>query len=273
MIEITKEEFEQIMTAAIRPTTDVFDKVKPSFSRAFDRTSEKILGDIGNKLIADNSNTALISYTKTYICLYAFWLIFRQLDLVLTPTGFGVVSNNTTAPASKQRVEALYESLTYQCLQAKRDLVVSLMAHSEWGDTKQATYCVENVGFDITRIEDRLGRNLTPEEWADYRKMATAMDVRIRKMIGDAQMDDIISSFRRQEVDKPKYNYICVCIDLIMFLDYTQSREVDDKLNSLVNYMESFPDDFSIYINSEEYKTNHYERFKNKKDSPGYVFG
>ena len=50
------------------------------------------------------------------------------------------------------------------------------------------------------------------------------------------------------------------------------SDEVKGKINSLVNYMESFPDDFSIYMTSQEYKTNHYERIQNDKDSPAFVF-
>lgn len=36
-----------------------------------------------------------------------------HLDLVLTPTGFGIVSNQSTAPASRERVESLRESLRH----------------------------------------------------------------------------------------------------------------------------------------------------------------
>ena len=41
----------------------------------------------------------------------AFLRAIPSLDLVLTPNGFGVVSNSTIAPASKERVERLVESL------------------------------------------------------------------------------------------------------------------------------------------------------------------
>lgn len=51
------------------------------------------------------------------------------LDLVLTPTGFGIVSNQTTAPASPARVQALREQLRHGATTAEDLLTTLLLAH------------------------------------------------------------------------------------------------------------------------------------------------
>lgn len=51
------------------------------------------------------------------------------LDLVLTPTGFGIVSNQSTAPASPARVQALREQLRKGATTAEDLLSVLLLAH------------------------------------------------------------------------------------------------------------------------------------------------
>ena len=54
----------------------------------------------------------------------AFLRAVPSLDLVLTPNGFGVVSNNTIAPASKDRVDRLLTSL-----ENSRDFAIDQLLH------------------------------------------------------------------------------------------------------------------------------------------------
>lgn len=55
-----------------------------------------------------------------------------SLDLVLTPSGFGVVSTNAVAPASKERVERLAQSLLDAADRALSQLVEWLHSSSDW---------------------------------------------------------------------------------------------------------------------------------------------
>lgn len=52
---------------------------------------------------------------KRCVILGSFERGIPSLDLVLTQTGFGIVSNNTLSPASRERVDALRSSLRKEC--------------------------------------------------------------------------------------------------------------------------------------------------------------
>ena len=52
-----------------------------------------------------------LEFARQAVAAEAFRMAVPSLDLVLTQNGFGIVSNNTVAPASKDRVAALVEGL------------------------------------------------------------------------------------------------------------------------------------------------------------------
>ena len=109
MINISKEEFEAAMPAMAYPTDEVFEKVSPQFSDVYDSMSEDFLGDAGVSEV--DGNTQIRHALVCVISLAGVLRIFRSLDLVITPTGFGVVSNQNVAPASSARVNALEADL------------------------------------------------------------------------------------------------------------------------------------------------------------------
>ena len=75
----------------------------------------------------------------------AFLRAVPSLDLVLTPNGFGVVSNNTIAPASKDRVERLLTSLENSRDFAIDQLLHELLAQSEWRTTPQGRFFLSTL--------------------------------------------------------------------------------------------------------------------------------
>ena len=128
-IQISKDDFEQSILAATSSHSEVFESVEPHFKESYQRISMQILGEVGEKALEtsekaletseealetsenpwyNNSEELREAVIKT-VCLDAFLSVVRHLDLVLTPTGFGVVANNEVSPASSSRVEALIE--------------------------------------------------------------------------------------------------------------------------------------------------------------------
>ncbi|MGM9810304.1 MAG: DUF6712 family protein [Paludibacteraceae bacterium] len=75
----------------------------------------------------------------------AFLRAVPSLDLVLTPNGFGVVSNNTIAPASKDRVERLLTSLENSRDFAIDQLLHELLAQPEWRTTPQGRFFLSTL--------------------------------------------------------------------------------------------------------------------------------
>ena len=107
-ITITKSDFEQALPVGAAANDSVYESVKPVLGRQLAFSNAVLLGVAGMAYLEEKGeDSPLLRWYKQLVCLSAFLSVLRQLDLVLTPTGFGVVSNDNLAPASKQRVDAL----------------------------------------------------------------------------------------------------------------------------------------------------------------------
>ena len=96
-MEITKTDFENIVSVATSSHVEVYEKVEPHFVSTYDDCKASVLGDVGTDAAEDGQHESLTKAVKQWVCLQAFLSVFRQLDLVLTPTGFGVVSTQQMA--------------------------------------------------------------------------------------------------------------------------------------------------------------------------------
>lgn len=108
--------------------------------------SKQILGEVGEKALEtseealetsshpwyNNSEELREAVIKT-VCLDAFLSVVRHLDLVLTPTGFGVVANNEVSPASSSRVEALIEQCRVAFISSQQTVLALLCNVPGWG--------------------------------------------------------------------------------------------------------------------------------------------
>ena len=124
MTQISQSDFQLVLPVGVSAHDEVYESVAPAIDTAINNYSTMLLGDAGMRLIesADGS-TPVEQYFKQLVSINAFLSVFRQLDLVLTPTGFGIVSNETLSPASKQRVDALEGQLrTALCRRLERTI-------------------------------------------------------------------------------------------------------------------------------------------------------
>lgn len=71
----------------------------------------------------------VLEFVRIAVAAEAFRLAVPSLDLVLTNNGFGIVSNNTVAPASKERVASLLNALV-----ELRDAAIETMATELLGE-------------------------------------------------------------------------------------------------------------------------------------------
>lgn len=127
-------------------TRTLFEQHVPAFKEASDRTFLKMQPFIRRRAAALTALTGITAWGPPYgleqeaaraVCLAAAREAVPQLDLVLTPTGFGVVSNQQTAPASRERVSALAESLRRDASLA-RDLLLHALLATPWAFTPEA---------------------------------------------------------------------------------------------------------------------------------------
>lgn len=130
-IQISKDDFEQSILAATSSHSEVFESVEKHFEESYLRLSRQILGEVGEESL--ETSEELREAVIKVVCLDAFLSVVRHLDLVLTPTGFGVVANNEVSPASSSRVEALIEQCRVALIVAQDTVMALLTDIPGWG--------------------------------------------------------------------------------------------------------------------------------------------
>lgn len=270
-ITISKEEFEDILSVATSATMQVYDKCKPAIDYITQSTITDYLGDAITDDVL-NDNPVLLETIKRFICYCAFRYVLPQLDLVLTPTGFGVVANNTTSPASKQRVDALDNQLWRCEWRTEGRLLHQLSRIDGWGSQSQASDKLFYPFYELEELEQRLGRDAESIEWNTLVEKAYEVKQRLYGLISRSQYDDIMTRVRCYSADNTVYNDAVKQIKDIIFLRSMNSPAEHDAWFYLMDFIDGNLDTFPIYADSQEYKANHYERYQNTKDSAAFIF-
>lgn len=271
-IQISKDDFEQSILAATSSHSEVFESVEPHFEESYQRLSKQILGEVGEAALetSDDLREAVIKA----VCLDAFLGVVRHLDLVLTPTGFGVVANNEVTPASSSRVEALIEQCRVALLVAQDRVMSHLTVVSRWGSTLQAQQGIQTVLWSmegycyLTRQT-----SMTSKDWISKLAAMQEADVTLRKLVSDEQMDDIMCLVRGVREGNEYEGSVRLMLSrcLIMLANDMLSAYSNERAR-LLRYFDAHLDKFPLYANSSAYKANHFKEFKNEKSKPAFVF-
>lgn len=200
-----------------------------------------------------------------------------RLDLFLTPNGFGVVSNQNVAPASKERVDRLLSSLEWERDRFAHQLLLSLAQLPQWRDSDPFRYwsatlfpclsVVESCGLKtplystylelrprIEEIENEIEANfLGSEQLACFRLWCAG----VRDALGETHHSTYL-----QVIDKIRTSIVrtlCGCPNV---------RLLQDAVNIIRNNPEIFP----LWHSSPIHELFELPHYANKKDSSGYWF-
>lgn len=98
--------------ATVKGEVSLFDKIKVDIDLAENWVIETFVSTkTFNTICGYTADNPIRIITAKLIASEALRRAIPSLDLVLTPNGFGVVSNQNIAPASKERVDRLIASL------------------------------------------------------------------------------------------------------------------------------------------------------------------
>lgn len=271
-IQISKDDFEQSILAATSSHSEVFESVEKHFEESYLRLSRQILGEVGEEAL-ETSDELREAVIKT-VCLDAFLSVVRHLDLVLTPTGFGVVANNEVSPASSSRVEALIEQCRVALIVAQDRVMSHLTVVSGWGSTLQAKQGIQTVLWSmegycyLTRQT-----SMTSKDWMAKLAAIQEADATLRKLVSDEQMDDIMCLVRGVREGNEFEGSVRLMLSrcLIMLANDMLSAYSNERAR-LLRYFDANLDKFPLYANSSAYKANHFKEFNNEKSKPAFVF-
>ena len=259
--------------ATVKGEVSLFDKVKVDIDLAENWVIETFVSTkTFNTICGYVEDNPIKIITAKLIASEALRRAIPSLDLVLTPNGFGVVSNQNVAPASKERVDRLIGSLADYRDDCIANLLPLLSRESDWLGSVQASFFGETLFPDLAITDQVKGTGSKWERYLALRPMILDIEaslaeeffspelmVRLRNEVlrktHTADLARVINAIRGQVVDLLNGGSI-------------RMRDMID----VVNHIRRFPDLFPEWHASETAKLFAPPIFKNKKEARGYFF-
>lgn len=287
MFHPSQKEFEKFVPSLRDGGEEIYKGIEPYLQPAYWR--------LKNELKVELMNNKCAPYFRRAVYATAAYNALPTLDLVATPNGFGVVSNQNIAPASKERVATFRESLRQyksdckdQCLEryylAVLEGQTDQKGRSEAGGLEYIeipadTILRSGVIYSATVARDNGitmpdGQPVYEEEMRRLEYKLAAADVKIKKLICGRQY--------RYEMGAGRFGEK---LDLMlrrlaaMYVMQADRRAVKDYENGILDFME---EDEGNTPAAKRYQYYHASaqrelrknpvRYENRKEDPTYFF-
>ena len=239
-------------------------------------TSDSVFNDI-TTLPEDNE----LRVATTQVVVYeAFRRALPHLDVILTPNGFGIVSNSNIVPASKERISRLLDALLDNRDAAIAQLLEILSQQSDWLATPQAEFFRATM-FPNIALAERFPRS-SEGRWEQYltlREKAILMEEFFATQYLSKELLEVL----RTEAQSGQYRSMLhqrICRILraveVRCLHSSEPSEAmhfeHGALTDIVNTIRDNPERFSEWHGSETAKLYDPPVFENEKSSKGYWF-
>ena len=196
-----------------------------------------------------------------------------SLDIVLTPNGFGVVSTQNLAPASKPRVDRLVGSMLAHRDDCIAALLPELVGASKWLTSSQADFFGATLFPDLD-IVDAVG-GATGSKWEKYLELRPQVIDLEASLAEEWFSPELMSALRSQNLrgDLTEKRSVIVRQVKAQILGYLKSGSFSSRrLADIVNRIRENKDDFPEWHRSETAKLFAPPVFRNEKKAKGYWF-
>ena len=287
MFHPSQKEFEKFVPSLRDGGEEIYKGIEPYLQPAYWR--------LKNELKVELMNNKCAPYFRRAVYATAAYNALPTLDLVATPNGFGVVSNQNIAPASKERVAAFRESLRQYKSDCKDQCLERYFQSAQGGIADQGK---KNADGEIEKIEipaDTIlrsgviysaivardngitmpdGQPVYEEELRRLEYKLAAADVKIRKLISGRQYDYEMGAGRFGEKLDLMLRRLAA-----MYVMQADRRAVKDYENGILDFMEEDPEGTTA---AERYQYYHASvqrelrknpvRYENRKEDATYFF-
>lgn len=251
----------------------LFDKLQFHLNNAEQWLAENITGrDFISTCAGTEGNAATCALLCQTIVAHAFRVALPSLDLVLTSTGFGIVSNGNIAPASAERVARLSESLLLLRDNLIDELLSQLSQNASWCETPQGHYFSATLfpSLELSRLAGH-----TSDLWEHYRTLRQQV-LSVEYELATKYISEALYARFRQHV--LRQSLTASELPIVVNLKNIEIELLAGKplnyvlLTSLVNDIRSNPDDFPEWQSSPTAQLFCRPSFQNTKESHGYWF-
>ena len=196
-----------------------------------------------------------------------------SIDIVLTPNGFGVVSTQNLAPASKPRVDRLVGSMLAHRDDCIAALLPELVGASKWLTSPQADFFGSTLFPDLG-IVDAVG-GATGSKWEKYLELRPQVIDLEASLAEEWLSPGLMSALRSENLrgDLTEKRSVIVRQVKAQILGYLKSGSFSSRrLADIVNRIRENKDDFPEWHRSETAKLFAPPVFRNEKKAKGYWF-
>lgn len=196
-----------------------------------------------------------------------------SLDIVLTPNGFGVVSTQNLAPASKPRVDRLVGSMLAHRDDCIAALLPELVGASKWLTSPQADFFGSTLFPDLGIVYAVGGA--TGSRWEKYLELRPQVIDLEASLAEEWLSPELLSALRSENLrgDLTEKRSVIVRQVKAQILGYLKSGSFGSRrLADIVNRIRENKDDFPEWHRSETAKLFAPPVFRNEKKAKGYWF-
>ena len=208
------------------------------------------------------------------VACHAYMTAIPSLDLVLTPNGFGIVSNQNIVPASRERVDALITSLESQRDAAIETLILRLSSRTDWQQSEPGKYFAATM-FPFLSLCRRLA--IREHLWDSYQQLHERL-IKIENVLADTYFSHEQMAVFRQHVITQCRTANNLESQIIHSLQSYELQLISDIqvhpqcYYDLVTIIRDHPAEFPSWHSSKVAVLYTPNVFKNKKKSSGYWF-
>ena len=208
------------------------------------------------------------------IASHAFMNAIPSLDLVLTPNGFGIVSNQNIAPASRERVERLRDSLEAERDRNLENMVLRLASRNDWQQSSQGKYFAATM-FPFLGLCRRLA--IREHIWDEYQHLHDRL-IKIENILAETFFSqEQMQVFRNKVMDQmrtchPLEEQVIRSLQSLEMMLVSDMQVHPQSFYDLVNIIREHDEIFLAWHSSATAQLYTPAVFTNKQKSGGYWF-
>ena len=254
---------------------DIFEAIAESATAAETAEAAQTEGTQESEATEGNSSLfTLHSSLSKIVANHAFLNAVPSLNLVLTPNGFGIVSNQNIAPASKERVERLQASLEAERDRNLEQMLLRLPTVEGWEVSQQGKYFASTM-FPFLSLCRRLA--IREHLWDEYQRLHDRL-IKIENVLAETYFSqEQMQVFRNKVMDQmrtchPLEEQIIRSLQSLEMMLVSDMQCHPQSFYDLVNIIREHEEIFPLWHSSATAQLYTPAVFRNKKGTSGYWF-
>jgi hypothetical protein len=226
----------------------------------------------------------LLPYAQRVVAKFSFFQGAPNMDLKLTDAGFGVVSNQNLAPASKDRVNRFVASLEGDGWDAVETLLRFLEMNAgeypSWTESDAYTMQCRNFINSAEEFDKYVNIGKSRLKFMNFRNIMDNIEIlQIEPVISKALADQIREEIREDDLSGP--NKLLLPYLKRAVANYVAASEIDPKfkltadhyLGEVRRVLDANPSDYPLYQQLVFVADKTYQAFENTQDNAFFVAG